>query len=238
MVTSQTITRVFQLKLRNGTGTCFAIDVDNRQYLCTAKHCLPSFTDSSVEIRHDKRWKRLGVSLVGYGSQGSDICVLAPNVPIVGHDQALRATSEDLRYGQDVFFFGFPYGMQMDSVNLNRDFPFPFVKRATLSAWGGGNNALNTAFLDGHNNPGFSGGPVVFTPVGRPKGEWRVAAIVSGYESEKIPLRMPDGKQTGLWVASNTGIVRAHGIMHALDAIDANPIGSSLRHRYNKTVTT
>jgi hypothetical protein len=35
---------------------------------------------------------------------------------------------------------------------MNRNFPLPFVKKALLSAMANG-----YYYLDGHNNPGFSG---------------------------------------------------------------------------------
>ena len=228
MVPAQVITRVFQLMYGDGTGTCFAIDVDKRQYLCTAKHCLPDFTGSTIEIFRDNQWKQLAVDLIGYGSHDSDVCVLAPSVRLVGDHLTLNPTAGGLRYGQEVFFLGFPYRMHMDSKDLNRLFPFPFVKRATVSACDFHKSAESTVYLDGHNNPGFSGGPVVFTPDGRPNGEWRVAAIVSGYTTSLTPVVDSAGNQTSYGIQSNTGIVCSHNIKHAMDAIRDNPIGLSL----------
>ena len=67
-------------------------------------------------------------------------------------------------YGQDVYFLGFPYGLHGDMSALSNDLPFPFVKKGIISLFH--NDGVNRIYLDGHNNPGFSGGPVVFMPAG------------------------------------------------------------------------
>jgi hypothetical protein len=57
MITSNVIQRVFHLKFGTGTGTCFAIDFEGRQYLVTAKHVVYGLIDKQeVEIClvHDK----------------------------------------------------------------------------------------------------------------------------------------------------------------------------------------
>jgi len=72
-------------------------------------------------------------------------------------------TTADMVIGQDVFFLGFPYNY--DSLLQQSPFgntPIPFVKKACMSAIiKSGEDIL--LLLDGHNNPGFSGGPVCFS---------------------------------------------------------------------------
>lgn len=225
MIPTEVFRRVFQFKHGTSTGTCFAIDVNDKQYLCTAKHCLPSFESDTIEIYHDSQWKLLEVDLVGYGSHSSDVCVLAPNIRIVEASLTLDATWEGLCYGQEMFFLGFPYRMRMDGRDLNLQFPLPFVKRATVSAFDFKKDAESVLYLDGHNNPGFSGGPVVFKPATSTRSDWCVAAIVSGYRLDEVPVLDNKGKETGNVVRANTGIIRAYGIKHVLEAIHSNPIG-------------
>ena len=117
--------------------------------------------------------------------------------------------------------------MHVDTMGLVQ-YPLPFVKRATVSAIILKKDAASTLYLDGHNNPGFSGGPVVFTPESRPQGEWHIAAIVSGYRFDEVPVLDKDGKETGTVVHANTGLVHAYSIKHAVAAIHSNPIGLSL----------
>ena len=82
-----------------------------------------------------------------------------------------------------------------------------------------------TVILDGHNNRGFSGGPVVFTEPNR--NEFKVAAIISGY----LPVEEPvhgGAEDADLWYQYNTGLIVADAIDPALDLIRANPIGYEL----------
>jgi hypothetical protein len=58
----------------------------------------------------------------------------------------------------------------------------PFVKKAIISAYDVV-NGINIWYLDGINNPGFSGGPVVFNRHGST--DWHVAAVVSAYRSSR-----------------------------------------------------
>ena len=222
MITSNVIHRTFQLKCGEALGSCFTIDVDDKQYLCTAKHCLENFRGKSIELFHGEKWKTLDVELVGFGSKDTDICVLSPKIQL-SPPYRLPPTMDNITLGQDVYFLGFPYGIQIDMGDLNRLFPLPLVKRATVSAICAQDQTI--ILLDGYNNPGFSGGPVVFTKSGSAKNELSVAAIVSGYRFEPQPVLDEKGQETSLRVHANTGIVHSYSIQHALDAIKDNPIG-------------
>lgn len=57
----------------------------------------------------------------------------------------------------DVSFLGFPLG-NLGTVFLG--IKFPLVKKAVVSGWVK-HNGIELLLLDGHNNLGFSGGPVV-----------------------------------------------------------------------------
>jgi hypothetical protein len=96
---------------------------------------------------------------------------------------------------------------------------FPLVKRATLSAIQPEED-VTILYLDGFNNPGFSGGPVVFYPPG--SNMLHVAGVISGYRID--PLEVVDEERPD-WravVEANSGIIVAHGIGHATEAIDAH----------------
>ena len=186
MITSNIIHRTFQIKWQENIGSCFTIDVDRKQYLCTAKHLLRGFASGQVELRHEKIWKSLEVDFVGYGSEDTDICVLSPKIQL-SPSLPLTPTTAGIVLGQDVYFLGFPYDLQSDIGSLNRFFPLPLVKQAILSAMIFGEKQ-SILLLDGHNNPGFSGGPVVFKKVGNPNNELHVASIIAGYKSELKPI--------------------------------------------------
>ena len=78
--------------------------------------------------------------------------------------------------------------------------------------------------LDGHNNPGFSGGPVIFSPYGQLQ-DVRVAGVISGYKFAWDKVFIQD-TETDLAVKYNTGIIIAYSIEYAVELIRANPIGA------------
>lgn len=226
MITTNVLQRTFQLRHKGDLGTCFTVDVDNRQYLITAKHCVENFDPSQFELLHEGLWKHINLSLVGYGSHGSDIAVLAAESQL-SPVFPLPASLGNASLGQDAYFLGFPFGLRSEAGAMNRGFPFPLVKRAIFSALPDFSNTLHIVILDGHNNPGFSGGPVIFTPVGLAQLDYRVGAVISAYRFQPEDILLKD-KPTGLVYRANTGIVICHSIKHATDVICVNPIGFEL----------
>jgi hypothetical protein len=108
--------------------------------------------------------------------------------------------------------------------------------------------------LDGRNNPGFSGGPVVFRDVLQEKPAFYLAGVVSGFRPELVAVTEPelvtspkqlkgvepwrirkrkDGKtvvlrDTDKMVPTNTGIVIAYHIQPAIDLIQQHPVGPAV----------
>lgn len=124
-------------------------------------------------------------------------------------DLALHATSDGAVFSQDAYFMGFPYGLGLKSAGLT----YPFVKKAIFSAFER-LSGVTLWFLDGINNPGFSGGPVVFCKNWAT--DWHVAAVVSGYRTERLAVEGDAGE-----VPMNTGIIVAYDVQHGIDAIDS-----------------
>ena len=227
MITTNVIQRTFHLRIGEATGTVFALDHGGRQYLVTASHLLQGMkTLDDVRIFHDGQWKGLPCQMVGIAPD-ADTAVLAPGLQLAP-SFPLEPTMADLAFGQQVFFLGFPLGMMWGGGEMNRDFPFPLVKSGVLSAIEVGTPPR--IWVDGHNNPGFSGGPLIFIPPqeqfarGR---AYRVAGIITGYRLSALPVYNQQGRQIGM-LPENSGIVLAYGIQRALDLIEANPIGHQL----------
>jgi len=132
----------------------------------------------------------------------------------------MEPTSKGVIYGQDVYFLGFPYGLLGRCAFGPDGFPLPFVKRATVSLFDGA-----MFLLDGNNNPGFSGGPVVFTEP--QSNRYKVAAVISGFQSVPEPV-YKGSDQTALTYKYNTGIIVTYTIDGALKLIEENPIGFKL----------
>lgn len=222
MITTNVIYRVFKLKHGAVVGTCFTIDVEGKQFFVTAKHVLQSkdqnqtivseFKDGdTLEILRNERWVSFKANLIGHHAV-ADVSVFSMDGEIGGYE--LPATSAGMIYGQDVYFLGFPYGLVGAAKEMNRDFPFPFVKKAIVSAMFF-EQPGQLFLLDGHNNSGFSGGPVVFKAPG--SNNFQVAGVISGFQME---LEEKDGKLVPI-EKTNSGIIVAYSIKNATDLINS-----------------
>jgi len=149
-----------------------------------------------------------------------DIAVLALPLQITP-TYPVEIGAANLYVSQDVYFLGFPFGLSTDAGDLNRGFPVPFVKKGVCSAFNLKPEFM-VIFIDGHNNPGFSGGPIVSVDPGSQT--LRIVGVVSGYRFQEDRVIM-QGAKTDLIVQSNTGILIGYGIKNALGAIEKNQIG-------------
>lgn len=183
----------------------------------TAKHLLAAELDSPrLEIFAEGAWRSLPTSVVGHSQEGFDVSVLSAQKELTSRSLPVTASMAGMAYGQEAFFLGFPYRIAGVPVG-SHGYPLPMVKRATLSMFNGA-----TFLLDGHNNPGFSGGPVVFRPPGQDN--FAFAGVVSGFIHVDEPVY--GGKEvTPLVFKYNTGIMHCHSIKLATDLIAANPCG-------------
>lgn len=223
MITSNVLSRTFHIKNGQSIGTCFTVDYENKQYFVTAKHVIQNITlDGNIEIFHGGKWLQGLATITGH-SAVSDISVFALNYVIGGHP--LPPTSGGIIYGQDLYFLGFPYGLKAEIGELNRDFPLPLVKKGILSAIMGDNPSGRYFLIDGHNNPGFSGGPVVFKSPN--ENEFKVGGVISGYRYEFESAYL-NQSPTQIQIRTNTGIIIAYAIENALDIIKQNPNGKEL----------
>jgi hypothetical protein len=102
---------------------------------------------------------------------------------------------------------------------MNKGFPFPLVKKCVFS----GNyneKGVQMFFLDGNNNPGFSGGPVFFK--NREKSDDKrlyLAAIVSAYVNQKNQMITPIGTFD---YTENSGIILAFSSSHIKEILTQN----------------
>jgi len=223
MISTNALSRTFHLRNNAQTATGFLIDVESKQYLVTAKHFVPEVEDIAIlELLHDGSWKKIPVTLVGHGEGEIDITVLSLPRALVAKDYVLKPDMGGIVLGQEAFFLGFPYGLFGEAGELNSNYPVPFVKRATVSSVRVSEFGPAVVFLDGHNNPGFSGGPVLFKE--QEHGELKVASVISGYRFASEPVFHGE-QELPVTYRYNTGIVISYGIKHAVALANANPIG-------------
>jgi len=218
-VTTNILQRTFHIRSDSGTGTCFTLDLDGRRYLVSARHVVGGIADNGVvEINHDGRWLPLDVQLVGHAEGNADISVLAPQV-LFGAAHPIVASTAHLTLAEDVYFLGFPFGMSFDMGDLNAHFPLPLVKKGIVSAL---HHEEGLILLDAHNNPGFSGGPVVrrYTAM-----EQIVIGVVTAYRNQRETVLNREGRPGPYTYDVNTGIVYVSDARHIQNLISRNPIG-------------
>lgn len=218
MVTNYILQRVFNIFCGGKSGTCFTVDVDGRQYIVTAHHLVEEIEgQGTVQIASNKTRKKIHVEVIEH-VETQDISVLtATNWHSPSHP--LHVTLEGTVLSQEVFFLGYPYGISSGGEHLNNGFPVPVVKRAIFSTPCIDEHGLFC--LDGHNNEGFSGGPVV-----RMEGpEVFVIGVISGYLAMNKEVYDAKNKKTKNKIIENTGIVHAYPSDVAVGIIKSNPRG-------------
>jgi len=226
-VTFNVLDRVFMIRYKSQSGTAFTLDVDNRQYLITAKHVVPGIKSTDeISFFHDKKWKKLQVRTIQLKPAAVDIIVLIPPRQL-SPAYELEATKGGFMLAQQFYFLGFPYMMHTDVGDFNRGFPMPFVKGGILSAFDNRKDkGYSLLYIDGMNNPGFSGGPVVYKD--HKSNNFKVAGVVSSYKNHPDVV-VNQNLNTGLKAISNSGIMIAHGIYPAIEAIKLHPDGPLIK---------
>lgn len=218
MVTANILNRTLFIKAAE-YGSAVVINVDGIEYVVTAKHLLPLTTISSIKIRSDENWVEYIAQEIGRAPGEIDIAVLQVEKRFGLDDLPAAADMGGLVLGQDVFFVGFPYKLE-GPVGFVRDHrPLGYVKKGTVSVLDSQDHPV--LVIDAINNEGFSGGPVVFSEIGRATNELKIAAIVSKYRTEQENVMGLDGNKTGQTIEYNTGFLYAYNIRFALDLIRA-----------------
>ena len=216
-VTSNILQRTFHIRSGGNCGSCFTVDIDGKRYLVTARHIANTVRyPGEVEIFHSGDWKPLFVNLVGHGAGDVDVSVLAPG-SLFGAAHQLSTTTANMTLGEDVYFLGFPFGYYIDGRRLNAGFPIPLVKKAVVSLFDGEDGVI---LLDGHNNPGFSGGPVL-----RGATSDQIIGVVSGYRFQRQAVLDMKENQGPYTYDANTGIVFVYDSEQIKKIVLKNPIG-------------
>jgi hypothetical protein len=265
-VTSNVFERVLSVRVNagtdhEGTATAFTLDVDGREYLITAKHVVQGLMDKDkIDVFVHDGWSPITVEIFCC-EDPVDIAVLVPPRQLtVNYDLPFDKTR--ITFGQDTFFLGFPYGIMPSGRGVNGVYPLAVVKKGTFS----GQLVLDSAkkatmlLLDGYNNPGFSGGPIVYHDANEGGYALKLAGVVSGFIPEVVPdmkehdiaspaeagkaakaqpwriRRRSNGTyfeyvDSGTFVALNTGIVQGFFIDPAIDLIRQHPIGPEAKER-------
>jgi hypothetical protein len=230
------LSRVYLIEYKNERGTVFSIDIDDREYWVTARHIL---TGAKGKPYGTVSEKNIQAKLLNPGGDGEqwisekfgvlqpesdvDVVVLVPHAPILKDPPVSPpATSSSVFFGESCEFLGFAYGGGWKLRLPNRTVWLPYIKHCIIS---GADMDSKLWILDGINNAGFSGGPVI-AGTGT---DLKIVAIISGYHSE--PTAVMRGNSSTATSASqetvniNSGFILAYDISHAEELIKSNPIG-------------
>jgi Trypsin-like peptidase domain len=210
--------RVVHVSCGSEFGTGLVLDHEDRQYLVTARHVVESGIKPAIRQRGTV--VSVGLTALTIPDGAADVAVFRLDQSIVPPNLPLVAGTKDMVFGQDAYFLGFPYGLTFDLGGED----FPLVKRCTVSATNRSFQGRNVLLLDGWNNPGFSGGPVVFRPLTAEglREPMKVAGIITKYASYSESVIVNGQIVQGAEVPLNSGIIIAEDISRATDAIEAD----------------
>lgn len=196
-------------------GTCFGFSVDNKLVLITAKHLVAHLSSGfqiEFQLYRDNRWQSFwGTPL--FHNDLPDIAIIESSINLKFESNV--KFNESVIFGDDAYFLGFPYFggnlFRYPGSNLNNAFPIPMIKKATISGI-----LDQLCFLDGHNNPGFSGGPISFYD--QKLNQFVLFGIISGYITHQGKVEvMPSANEH--YYKENSGIIVAYTIHKAAELI-------------------
>lgn len=221
MVTMDKLEAVIRIDLGHSCGSCFTLAQNGKQYIVTARHLLgPNPAPSYVRVWLFDQWHKVSVKVVGSDPLSEalehDALVLSCSEQVSPF--SLSATRGSFYLSQDVYFLGYPYNMATDKVSYP-NISLPLIKKSIVS--GVIKSGLDDDFivLDGYNNSGFSGGPVITAlPI---DGHIRTIGIISGYRTDFAPV----DNDRDLFAEVNAGMIYVTPMKRVLDYIDTNPIG-------------
>jgi hypothetical protein len=203
------------------TGTCFMVTRNGGQYFVTAAHLFESAhrsgDDVSIQLVVQNELQSYHARIYYHSDRKVDIAVLKlaetisqrANIPDeltqyrdtiqkIFRGDGFATDSMVVSIGTETYFLGFPLG------NLGTEvfgIKYPLLKKAIISGWVK-YNGIDVLLLDGHNNLGFSGGPVVaYDEVSK---QMRIVGVISGYLPEPINIKQ---KNSTASIEENSGII-------------------------------
>jgi hypothetical protein len=208
------------IKVGNSTATAFTVDYKGAIYLVTARHVAGALPENNpvLQMFLKDKWEELHLSKrLLPPSADVDIAVFATGEKIAKPFQVgLSSEGEGPTMGQQVWFLGYPFGDTAMTTRMG-DGILPFIKRGTISVINGNKPDAVVLYIDGFNNPGFSGGPIVYWEF--QKHAYRLLGVVQGFRNDTAKI-MVNKQQLDTNVLVNSGILTGYSIKHVIEAID------------------
>ena len=180
-------------------------------FLVTVRHLFPNIQSGSqvtIGITTDNGLNQITGKAYFHQDITIDIAIIKVSTPLVSY---FKFHHDSFAIGQEAFFCGFPYGFAIESVGINNGYPFPLVKRASMSAY---SPDLKLYTFDGHNNPGFSGSPIGFHDIN--KKETHIIGVVFSYHGQANTIAIGNNTFT---YSENSGIFFAYSFSLVFDII-------------------
>jgi S1-C subfamily serine protease len=217
-VPSEILGRTHMIKVGDTQGTGFGVEYKGKLYFVTARHVVAGLpaTGAVLEVMKAGSWKQVHTIKTFFpASPDVDIAVFETDEKIPVPYEILMATGEDgATLGQQVWFLGYPWGLGSHTA---KGIEIPFIKRGTMSAIDGSNPQAPVIYIDGFNNPGFSGGPIVYWDF--KAHAYRILGVVQGYKEDTAKM-MVNGHLADTRLLVNSGILLGYNIKHVIEAIE------------------
>ena len=208
----------FNIITETENGTSFILTISEKQYLITAKHLFKGVANGEYKtfsIYINDTLTPLAGNVYICPNVNVDIAV----VPLEDHiidKYEFSITGGNYSIGEDVFFFGYPYYLSQTLTNVK--FKMPLVKSAIVSGVNYQDDCVQI-YLDGHNNPGFSGGPVGY--FNEREQRLHILSVISGYITQNNNIITSAGV---IVTPENSGIIISYSIKHVNDILHLNKI--------------
>ena len=162
------------------------------------------------------------------GKEKEDVLVLATDRQL-SEDFPVSQEIDGMIVGQSVRFLGYSSGVQTSPLPGYKNRGAPLVMGGVVSGLHLDDDVGVGAsiWIDGHNNRGFSGAPVVFQPMKARSLEecrWKIAGVIT-YVKAPVEVETATGADTDTVAISNAGLLHAVPIRIVRDLIEKNPIG-------------
>jgi len=212
--------RTVLIRTATEQGTGFLIDYDGKLFLVTARHVLSGQNGTAnIQVRKNGEWLSLPAAKILYPkSDEVDIAVLKTDEPATKpFGITVSKKNSSVVLGQQIWFLGYPFleGLSSHIANIEA----PFIKRGTMSAIVSTNPDAVLLYIDGFNNPGFSGGPIICWDL--TDHVYKIIGVVKGYRNENAKVAV-NGQQVDTNILVNSGILVGYSIDHAIEAIETD----------------
>jgi len=202
----------FNIQYDGDIATAFTGLYKDSFYLITANHLFKK-TDRNINFKifSGKDWIKQSGKVYFYKDTMADIAVIVTHFTDNSklYVNLEMDDSQNTPFGDTGFFIGFPYGFYTEgNSSINSGYPLPLVKKASFSGV-----VMIQGFkydvYDGFNNPGFSGGPMMFKDYRETvHNKWYLAGVVKGYYPQTNSVSGKIGKQKATFkYKENSGIV-------------------------------